>query len=67
MIEIPISIEAKDITAHARGCWRSLDFRLRRARTFAGSTCSPRSSEVRRRPSSRLKPASCPARAQTSP
>jgi hypothetical protein len=28
-IEIPISTEAKDITAHARGCWRSLDFRLK--------------------------------------
>src|ERR1035437_17736 len=54
---------ADNVARHARFFRRSSDLRWSRERASAGSTCSPRSSAAKRRPSSLLNSPSWAARA----
>src|SRR5882672_4439019 len=62
-IQILIGIAAQDISRHAPAFRRCSDLCLRRVRASAGETCWPRSSVSKRRPISRLNPASWTDRA----
>jgi len=63
VIQIAVGILAQDITRNALAFRCCSDLRLSRARASAGVTLWPRSSVSRRRPSSRLNPASWTERA----